>query len=105
MEAVLFKTYTKAVNVLVIEDCIQIFAFLCQDDVVVDNYPRDTTRCKELLEQGYIIGKSSGYPCNCLAHSLLQLLLHEGVLQGPENISAVEKWRHELCQKGTQAFK
>ena len=94
-----FKPYNNAVKVLVIEDCINNFAFLCQNDVVVDNYPRDTTRCKELLEQGYIIGKSSGYRCNCLADSLLQLLLHEGVLQGPENISALEKWRHELCQK------
>ena len=72
---------------------------LCQDAVMVDNYPRDTTRCKELLEKGYMIGKSSGYRCNCLADSLLQLLLHEGVLQGPENILEVEKWRHELCQQ------
>ena len=66
---------------------------------MVDNYPADTSRCKELLEQGHIIGKASGYRCNCLADSLLQLLLHEGVLQGLENMSALEKWRHELCQK------
>ena len=98
-EAVLLKQYKNTVKVLVIEDCIKNFTFLCQDDVLVDNDPRDTSRCKELLEQGYIIGKASGYRCNCLADSLLQLLLHEGVLQGPENMSALEKWRHELCQK------
>ena len=46
-EAVLLKQYKNTVKVLVIEDCIKNFAFLCQDDVVVDNYPRDTTRCKE----------------------------------------------------------
>ena len=99
VEGVLLNKYNNDVNVLVIEDCINMFACLCQDSVMVDNYPRDTIRCKELLEQGYMIGKSSGYRCNCLADSLLQLLLHEGVLQGPENILEVEKWRHELCQQ------
>ena len=99
VEAVLVKKYTNDVKVLVIEDCINNFALLCQASVMVDNYPRDTSRCKELLEKGYMIGKSSGYRCNCLADSLLQLLLHEGVLQGPENILEVEKWRHELCQQ------
>ena len=99
VKAIFINNYSDAVKVLVIEDCIKTFAFLCQDAVMVDQYPRDTTRCKELHEQGYSIGKSSGHRCNCLADSLLQLLLHEGVLQGPENILALEKWRHELCQK------
>ena len=93
------KNYSNAVKVLVIEDCINHFAFLCQDAVMVDQYPRDTSRRKELMEQGYSIGKSSGHGCNCLADYLLQLLLHEGVLKGPENILALEKWRHEWCQK------
>ena len=66
---------------------------------MVDQYPRDTSRRKELIEQGYIIGKSSGHGCNCLADSLLQLLLHEGVLKGPENTLALEKWRHDMCQQ------
>ena len=65
---------------------------------MVDQYPRDTSRCKELIEQAYMLGKSSGHGCNCLSDSVLQLVLHEGVLQGPENTLALEKWRHELCQ-------
>ena len=84
---------------LVIEDCIQNCVLLCYDAVVVDEYPKDTLRCKELFDQGYIIGNASGHRCNCLSDSLLQLLLHEGVLQGPDNMLALEKWRHELCQQ------
>jgi hypothetical protein len=99
VKTIFMKQSSNAVKVLVIEDCIKNFAFLCQDAVMVDQYPRDTSRRKELIEQGYIIGKSSGHGCNCLSDSLLQLLLHEGVLQGLENILALEKWRHELCQE------
>ena len=44
VEAVLLTKYNNAVKVAVIEDCIKNFAFLCQDDVVVDNYPTDTSR-------------------------------------------------------------
>ena len=82
-----------------IEDCIKNVALLCQDIVMVDQYPRDASRRKELFEQGYIVGKSSGHGCNCLADSLLRLLLHEGVLKGPDSTLALEKWRHDMCQQ------
>ena len=99
VKAILGKSYSHVCKAVSIEDCIKKCALLCQDAVMVDQDPRDASRRKELFEQGYIVGKSSGHGCNCLADSLLQLLLHEGVLQGPENILALEKWRHELCQK------
>ena len=57
---IFMKNYSNVVKVLVIEDCIKIFVNLCQDAVMVDQYPRDTTRRKELIEQGHIIGTSSG---------------------------------------------
>ena len=66
---------------------------------MVDQYPRDASRRKELFEQGYIVGKSSGHGCNCLADSLLQLLLHEEVLKSPDNTLALEKWRPDMCQQ------
>ena len=53
VEAVLLKKCNNDVKVLVIEDCIKTFAFLCQDSVMVDTYPRDTICCKELLERLY----------------------------------------------------
>ena len=66
---------------------------------MVDQYPKDATRRKELCDQGYNIGNCSGHGCDCLADSLLQLLLHHGVLEGPGGTVAIEKWRHDMCQQ------
>ena len=44
VKAIFMKNYSHAVKVLVIEDLL--FAFVCQDAVMVDQYPRDTSRCK-----------------------------------------------------------
>ena len=46
VKAICMKNYTNAVKVLVIEDCIEQIALSCQDAVMVDQYPRDTSRCK-----------------------------------------------------------
>ena len=99
MKALLKNYYSNAVKVVIIEDCIKHFAFLCQDAVTVDQYPREASRRKELVEQGYIVGKSYGHGCILLADYVLQFLLHEGVLKGPDNTLALEKWRHDMCQQ------
>ena len=70
VRTIFMKHYSNAVKVFVVEDCIKNVAFVCQDVVMVYQYPRDTSRRKELFEQGYMIGKSSGHGCNCLADSV-----------------------------------
>ena len=96
---ILGKRCSNAFKGVIIEDCINKFALLCQDAAMVDQYPRDANRRKELFDQGYTIGNCSGHRCNCLADSLLQLLLHHGVLKGPGGSLAIEKWRHDMCQQ------
>ena len=72
VKAILIKDNNNAVKDVIIEDGIKHSALLCQDAVMVDQYPRDASRRKEFVEQGYIVGKSSGHGCNRLAASLLQ---------------------------------
>ena len=47
VKVIYMKNSSNAVRFLVIEDFIIIVAFLCQDAVMVDQYPRNTSRCKE----------------------------------------------------------
>ena len=99
VKAILGKSYSNAFKDVIIEDCIKKFALLCQDAILVDQHPRGASRRKEIFEQGYTIGNCSGHKCNCVSDSLLQFLLHHGVLKGPDSTLAIEKWRHDMCQQ------
>ena len=101
---ILGKRCSNAFKVVIIQDFLetkQQFALLCQDAVMVHQYPSDASRRQELFDQGYTIGNCSGHRCNCLADSLLQLLLRHGVLKGPGGGLAIEKWRHDMSASKT----
>ena len=85
------KCCSNSLKGFVIGDCVKKFALLCQGAVMVDQYLKDATRRKELYDQGYTIRNCSGHGCACLADSLLQLVLHHGVLEGPGGTVAIEK--------------
>ena len=60
-ESYIWTTYSNAFTGVILEDCIKTFAFLCQDAIMVDQYPRDASRRKEFFEQGYTVGNCSGH--------------------------------------------
>jgi hypothetical protein len=87
-----------AVKACVIEDFVLLCSNLCQKHVVVENYPSDEKRRRDLVSDGYTIGTGSGHRCNCLADSLLQVLLHYKILNGPSAGVNMARWRHEVCE-------
>ena len=80
------------------EDVVKEFCNICMRDVVQEDYSTDEQRRQQLADLGYKIGKGSGHSCNCLIDSLLQLLLHHNVVQGPPSRLPMSVWRNELCE-------
>ena len=65
-----------------------------------EEFLSDYDRKKELGIQGYNLGKASGLGSNCLIDSLLQLLLHHKVVNGPPSTKiSAGRWSRDLCER------
>ena len=97
LSEVYFQMSTEeGVRNMIMGDFLVRFSSVAMNNMTIE-YPSDEERRRRLKDEGYTVGRGSAQGCNCLADSLLQVLMHHKMVRKPLKTASERLWQHEVC--------